>query len=165
MKFHELNNNFTVGYGNQFIHYYTTTENFTPVQNTIFVSYRARTTDIETSKGYSKQTDVESFSIVPLSKLKKETITVSYTLDFTPEENNNNYYSGIVIASNYRLVDIANDNSINYDKIYLVRLISFEGNLITKFGSGENPFSKLILGFNENVYSFDVFGDIYLGSF
>ncbi|MDF4201597.1 hypothetical protein PXD56_01435 [Maribacter sp. SA7] len=170
-KFHELNNNFSAGYGNQYVHYYSTTEFLEPIQDSIFVSYRARTTDIESPQGYSKWTDVKSFSIVPLSNLNKVTITVPYTSNFITEESNNEYYSGIISFPNARLTEIANDFNLDYNKIRLVRLINIEGNFITQFGNGENPFSKLILGFNEdintneNVYPFEVFGEIFPGSF
>ena len=170
-RFHELNNGFSAGYGNQYVHLYSTTEFFEPIQDSIYVSYRARTTDIESPQGYSKWTDVKSFGIVPLASLNKVTLTVPYTLNFTTEENNNAYYSGITSFSNYKLADIANDYTLEYDKIRLVRLIGLESNFITLAGNGENPFSQLILGFNEevnpdeNVYPFEVFGEIFPGSF
>ncbi|MDC3132680.1 hypothetical protein OA501_00505 [Flavobacteriaceae bacterium] len=170
-KFHELNNNFSAGYGNQFIHYYSTTEFFEPLQDSIFVSYRARTTDIESPRGYSKWTDVKSFTVVPLSDLNKVTITVPYTFNFITEEINNDYYSGVTLFPNFRLNEIANDYNLDYNKIRLARIVGLEANFITQLGNGENPFSKLILGFNEDtdpnedVYPFKVFGEIFPGSF
>lgn len=170
-KFHELNNNFSAGYGNQFVHYYSTTEFFEPIQDSIFVSYRARTTDIESPQGYSKWTDVKSFTVVPLSDLSKVTITVPYTFNFITEEINNEYYSGVTSFPDFRLAEIANDNNLDYNKIRLARVIGLEANFITQFGNGENPFSKLILGFDEAVnpsedaYPFKVFGEVFPGSF
>lgn len=170
-KFHELNNNFSAGYGNQFVHYYSSTEFLEPIQDSIFVNYRARTTDIESPRGYSKWTDVKSFTIVPLSDLNKVTITVPYTFNFITEEINNEYYSGVTSFPDFRLVDIANDFSLDYNKIRLARVIGLESNFITQLGNGENPFSKLILGFDEAVnpsedaYPFKVFGEVFPGSF
>ena len=170
-KFHELNNNFSAGYGNQFVHLYATTEFLEPIQDSIFVSYRARTTDIESPKGYSKWTDVKSFTVVPLSDLNKITVTVPYTFSFITEEINNEFYSGTTSFPDFRLAEIANDYSLNYDKIRLTRIIGLEANFVTQFGNGENPFSKLILGFNEDIdsnedaYPFKVFGEVFPGSF
>lgn len=170
-KFHKLNNQFTVGYGGQTVHYFSTSELLDPIQDSIFVSYRARATDIESPKGYSKWTDVKNFVVVPLSHLDKSTITVPYTINFVAEETENQYYSGVVSFQNYKLRQISNDYNLDYDKIRLVRITNLEGEFITQFGNGENPFSKLTVGFNEeidpneNVYPFIVFGEIFPGSF
>ena len=170
-KFHDLNNDFSAGYGNQNIHYYITNEIITPLENPKYISYRVRSTDIELMRGYSQWTDVKSFSVLPLSGLNKTTITVPYLFNFITEEVNNEYYSGIISFPNYRLNTIAADNSIDYDKIRSARIIDFESNFITQLSGGENPFTKLILGFdedinpNENAYPFDVFGEFFPGTF
>lgn len=169
-KFHLLDNN-SFGYGNQFVHHYSTTENVLPVQDTIFVSYRARSTDVQMVKNYSKWTDVRTFTVVPLSNLKKETVISSYNLNFTTEEIGHFYYSGVVKAPNQRLSDLASDNNINYDKIRLVRVVNFEVVFNTQMDEGKIPFERLLVGFNETidpeetVYPFKVIGDVYPGSF
>lgn len=169
-KFHQLNND-GFGYGNQYVHYYHGLQNFSSSQDSIFVSYRARSTDVEMQKGYSKWTDVKSFIIIPTSALKKETISTTYSLDFIAEEINHFYYSGVTKVSNYRLLELANNAEINYDKIRLIRIVNFEVAFKTLMEDGRNPFSRLLIGFDENinpnetVYPFEVIGDIYPGSF
>ncbi|MEO1033369.1 MAG: hypothetical protein AAFX55_18415 [Bacteroidota bacterium] len=170
-KFHELNNDFSAGYGNQFVHFYITAGFLEPLQDSVFVSYRARTTDIQFPQRYSKWTDVKSFTIAPLADLNKTTVTVPYTFNFITEDVNNEYYSGVTSVPNFRLAEIANNFSLAFDKIRLTRIIGIEANFITLLGNGENPFSKLILGFNEDVnpiedlYPFKVFSEVFPGSF
>lgn len=169
-KFHLLDNN-AYGYGNQYVHHYITTENFSPIQDTIFVSYRARSTDVQMVKEYSEWTDVKSITIVPLSNLEKEIVTTSFKLNFTTGEINHFYYSGVAKATNYRLSELANDYNINYDKIRLVRVVNFDVIFNTLMSDGKIPFERLMIGFNENinpqetVYPFEVIGDVYPGSF
>jgi hypothetical protein len=169
-KFHQLNND-GYGYGNQYVHYYDNPHNYTSVQDSIFVSYRARSTDVQMQKGYSKWTDVKSFIIIPASDLNKETISATYSLDFITEEIDHFYYSGVTKVSNYRLLELANNNEINYDKIRFIRIVNFEVAFKTLMEDGQNPFSRLIIGFDENinpnetVYPFEPIGDIYPGSF
>lgn len=92
-------------------------------------------------------------------------------MSFTTEEINEDYYSGVATKSNYKLIEIANEHNINYEKIRLVRLLNLEGNFMTRFGNGENPFSKLSIGFNEdinpdeNVYPFGILVEVFPGSF
>lgn len=170
-KFHDLNNDFSAGYGNQYVHYYSVSQFLLPLENPKYISYRARTKDIELNTGYSHWTDVKSFTILPLSGLNKTTITVPYTFNFITEDNNNEYYSGVTSASDYKLIDIAADNILDFNKIQLVRIIDFESHFLTHLDNGANPFSKLILGFDEAVnpaedaYPFKVVAEVFPGTF
>jgi hypothetical protein len=170
-EFHMLNNNFQAGYVNQYVHYYQVNQYDKPITDSIFVAYRIRTTDIESPQHYSLWTDVKSFAIVPLSNLSKKTITVSYNFSFITEELNQFYYSGLLEKDNYRLNEIALDNGMPYDKIRLVRPIKFETNFVTTYENNRNPFSRIMIGFeedfeyNKEYYPFEVFADVYPGSY
>ncbi|MFI0430740.1 hypothetical protein [Mariniflexile sp. HMF6888] len=170
-KFHLLNNIPTAGYGNQFVHYYQLSPYNGVITDSVFVAYRIRTTDISYPQKYSLWTDVRTFTIVPLANLKKDVITVSYDFNFTTEETGEYYYSGVLKKDNYKLVDIAIDNNLNLDKIRLIRPIEFTTNFVTKNENNSNPFTRIMLGFNEDFeinkefYPFEVFADVYPGSY
>ncbi len=168
-KFHELNND-GFGHGNQYVHYYSSPQSLS-IQDTIFVSYRARSTDVKMMKDYSLWTNVKSFIIVPTEDLSKKTISENYNLSFITEELNHYYYSGITKLSNYRLVDIANSHNIPFEKIRIVNITGFNITFKTFREDGEIPFERIMIGYDENVnpeetvYPFDIIGDAYPGSF
>lgn len=168
-KFHQLNNE-GFGYGNQFVHYYSSPQSLS-YRDTIFVSYRARSTDVKMVKDYSLWTEVKSFIIVPTNDLNKKIISETYNLKFVTEEMDHHYYSGITKFSNYRLIDIANSNNIPYEKIRIVNITGFNITFKTFREDGEIPFERIMIGYDENVnpdetvYPFDVIGDAYPGSF
>ena len=121
-------------------------------------------------KDYSLWTEVQSFIIVPTGDLKKKTITENYNLSFITEEINHHYYSGVT-STNYRLSDIATANGINYEKIKIVNLIGFQVTFKTFREDGSNPFSSIMIGYDEDVnpnntvYPFDILGVAYPGSY
>lgn len=170
-KFHLLNNNFSAGYGNQFVHNYFLNQYTKPITDSVFVAYRLRTTDISYPQKYSIWTNVKTFTMVPLTNLKKEVITVNYNFNFITEENNQEYYSGTLKKENYKLIDLANDYNLNYNKIKFIRPVKMLTNFITKFQNNRNPFLTVFVGFNEDFeinntfYPFEVFGRVAPGSY
>ncbi|WP_157831421.1 hypothetical protein [Confluentibacter flavum] len=170
-KFHLLNNLPSVGYGNQFIHYHQLSQYNGPIIDSVFVAYRIRTADIGNPQKYSLWTDVRTFAIAPLLNLKKEVITVSYNFNFTTEESNEFYYSSVLKMDNYKLFEISNENNLNFDKIQFIRPVKFETNFVTKYETNRNPFSRIMIGFDEDFeynkefYPFEVFADVYPGSY
>lgn len=167
--FHQLNND-GYGCGNQYVHYYSSPQSIS-LQDSIFVSYRARSTDVKMVKDYSLWTEVKSFTIVPTSFLNKKTVSDTYNFNFVTEEVNHFYYSGITTLPNYRLENIADVNDIAYDKIRVVNIVGFTITFKTFREDGQNPFARIMIGYDENinpdetVYPFDVIGDAYPGSF
>lgn len=170
-KFHLLNNNFSAGYGNQLVHYYSLNQLDGPVTDTVFVAYRLRSTDISSPQKYSLWTNVKTFTMVPLANLKKDVITVSYDFNFITEENNQDFYSGVLKKENYKLIDMANDYNLNYNKIKYLRPVKIIANFVTKYENNRNPFSSIFVGFNEDFqynrefYPFELFGKVILGSY
>ncbi|MDO7171203.1 hypothetical protein [Mariniflexile sp. AS56] len=170
-KFHALNNNFSAGYGNQFSHYFFLSHYNGIITDTVYVAYRIRTTDNDYPIKYSIWSDVNTFTIIPLASLKKEVITVSYDFDFITEEAYKDYYSGVLTKKNYKLKDIALDYNLDYDHIRFVRPIKFETHFVTKFDDNKTPFSRIMIGFDEDFeynkefYPFEVFADVYPGSY
>lgn len=170
-KFHLLFNNFSAGYGNQFVHQYRLNQYNGVITDTVFVAYRLRSTDISYPQKYSLWTNVSTFTMVPLTKLKKEVVTVSYNFDFLTQESNQQYYSGFIKKDNYKLKDLANDNNLNFSKIRFVRPVNYEVDFISKYQNNRNPFSTIMVGYNEDFeinkefYPFEVFGNVSPGSY
>lgn len=168
-KFHQLKNG-GFGYGNQYVHYYNSPQSLSFL-DTIYVSYRARSTDVKMVKDYSLWTEVKSFIIAPTNNLNKKTISDVYNVKFVTEEINHHYYSGITTLPNYRLINIANTNDISFEKIRIVNIIGFNISFKTFREDGQNPFKRIMIGYDENVnpaetvYPFDVIGDASPGSF
>lgn len=168
-KFHQLNNN-GIGYGNQYVHYYYSPQSLN-IRDTIYVSYRARSTDVKMIKDYSLWTEVKSFIIVPTNDLNKRTVSEVYNLKFLTEEVNHHYYSGVTKFSNYRLEDIAISHDIPYEKIRLVNITGFNLTFKSFQEDGQNPFERIMIGYDEmvnsdeTVYPFDIIGDAYPGSY
>ncbi|MCC8361114.1 hypothetical protein [Salinimicrobium sediminilitoris] len=168
-KFHELKND-GFGYGYQYVHYYSSPQSLS-YQDTIFVSYRARSTDVNMVKNYSLWTNIKSFIIVPAGDLNKKTVSEIYNLSFITEEQDHHYYSGVTSFPNYRLSDIADANEIPFEKIKVVNLVGFQVTFKTFREDGSNPFSSIIIGYDDKInpqstfYPFDVLGVAYPGSF
>ena len=170
-KFHFLKNIPSAGYGNQYVHYFQLNQFNGIITDSVFVAYRIRAADIAFRKGYSLWTDVKTFTVAPLANMKKDVVTVTYNFNFVTEEVNRFYYSGILKKDNYRLTDIANQYNLDFSKIRFIKPVKFETNFITKYENNRNPFSRIMIGFNEDFeinsehYPFDIFADVYPGSY
>ncbi|WP_298238143.1 hypothetical protein [uncultured Algibacter sp.] len=170
-KFHLLDNNLSAGYGNQYVYYYSLGLLGPSLTDTIYVAYRVRASDIEYPKNYSLWTHVKTFTMAPLSNLKKETVLVSYDFDFVTEELNEDYYSGLLKKANYKIADIAFDNNLDPEKVRFVRPVKFETDFLTTASNGSVPFSRIRIGFeedfewNKEFSPFEVFGEVEPGSF
>lgn len=159
-------------YGGQTSHIFSYLEDpNNPISEIIYIGYRIRAKDLELETGYSEWTEIRTFTILPLSDLNKQTINVIYDFNFTTEEVNNEYYSGVVEMINYRLDEIAIENNLDLDRIKVVRPLSVNANFITLTDDGQNPFHPITFGYNEteeennSVYPFNPLGQIFPGSF
>jgi hypothetical protein len=142
-----------------------------PISEIIYIGYRIRARDYELETGYSEWTEIRTFKIIPLLSLTKQTINVSYNLNFITEEVNNEYYSGIVEKFDYSLAEITLENNLDLERIKVIRPANVEANFLTMTSDGRNPFHPVTFGFNDSeeqntsVYPFEPLGQVFPGSY